>query len=99
MNRQAPPVSRPQKQGTAVSPGTRRTLKSALGMAISFHGEDSGIIILFIVRVVVVALHLLEPDLIHDDIDGRRVVPIWKTDAEGGNRPFHGLTPRFEAVN
>ena len=42
----------------------------------SSHGEDSGIVVILLVRIVGVTLHLLEPDLVHDDIDGRRIVPV-----------------------
>src|SRR3546814_598957 len=99
MNRQAPPASRPQKQGTAVPTATWRTLKSAPGTAMSSHGEDSGIVVILLVRIVGVTLHLLEPDLVHDDIDGRRIVPVGKTDAEGGDRSRHGLALGLQAVN
>src|SRR4051794_30371150 len=99
MKRQAPPVSRPQKHGTAVSSGTWRTLKSVPGTAMSSHGEESGIVILLLVGIIVVTLHLLEPDLVHDHIDGGRIVPVGKADAERGDRSRHGLSFGLEAVD
>src|SRR3546814_17069987 len=65
----------------------------------SSHGEDSGIVVILLVRIVGVTLHLLEPDLVHDDIDGRRIVPVGKTDAEGGDRSRHGLALGLQSVN
>src|SRR5690606_17505837 len=99
MNRQAPLASRPQKQGTAVFAATWRTLKSVPGTAISSHGEVSGIVVLLLVRIIHIALHLLEPDLVDDDIDGRRVVPTREAHAKSSNRPCHGITLGLQAVN
>src|SRR5690606_23945562 len=99
MNRQAPLASRPQKQGTAVLAATWRTLKSVPGTAISSHGEVSGIVVLLLVWIVHIALHLLEPDFVDDDIDGRRVVPVREAHAKGSNRPCHSITLGLQTVN
>ena len=71
MNKQAPLVSRPQKHGTAVFTATWRTLKSELGVAISSHGEVLDILIFLLRGVIRISHHLLDPDLIHNDFDGR----------------------------
>src|SRR5690606_22454678 len=59
----------------------------------------SGIVVLLLVRIIHIALHLLEPDLVDDDIDGRRVVPTREAHAKSSNRPCHGITLGLQAVN
>jgi hypothetical protein len=70
-------------------------LKSVPGVAISSHGEDSGIVVLLIIRIVGVALHLLKPDSIHNDVDSRRVVSVRKADTESSDWTLHCVSLGF----
>src|SRR4051812_14446416 len=99
MKRHAPSQSRPQKHGVAVLPATCRTLKSALGTPISSHGDASGIVVLLIIGIVSVALHLLQPDLVHHDGDSRRVVPVGKADTECCNRARDTISVRLQTMD
>src|SRR5574340_1652753 len=100
MKRQAPPLSRPQKQGRTILPMTWRTLKSAPGTPMPSHGDNSGIVVLLLVRVVRHALHPLQPDPICDNLDLGLVVARREADAKGRDRPLDlVIAMRIQAVN